>query len=468
MRKSSIMTIFWFVMLIWGFWTWQANANQPVDPLTPIATENTPNQDATKKIPTHHDPAAPVLIYLIIMLAAARIGAEILERMKQPGVLGELIMGVIIGNIILLNSNWNFLEPLRVQHITVDWAKEVDVLARLGVIILLFQVGLESSLHEMKRVGIASFIVAALGVTAPFILGYFVSMFMVKQLPPNIMPSHVHIYVGATLTATSVGITARVLRDLGKLQTDEARIILGAAVIDDIMGLVILAVVSGIVIAGTVSAGTIVWISLKALIFFVGAILIGTKFFNFIGKYFYRFQSPGWKTIILITTAFSFAWLADLIGLAPIVGAFAAGLILEETHFKTMNLDAATMTELMHPMGQFLVPLFFVLMGIQVRLETFAQLDVLSLAAVLTFVAILGKQLCAVGVGKGINRLAVGLGMIPRGEVGLIFASIGRSLGVVTDAIFSAIVIMVIVTTLVTPPVLKWAMERDTRTAELK
>lgn len=420
----------------------------------------------------HADPVAPILLALVVILVVAKLGSEIFERLGQPAVLGELLGGVLLGNLILLNPEWNFFEPLRAAVLQENWAIVIDSLARIGVIILLFEVGLESTVQGMMKVGASSLFVAVLGIIAPFGLGYAASWIFIKELPAQlaaIVPAdfslnYVHFFMGAVLCATSVGITARVFKDLGKLQTKEAQIILGAAVIDDVLGLIILAVVSGIVTAAELGQpmelGALLRLIGIAVLFLGGALVLGVYLVPKIMKQLKRLRTAGVMLISALLFAFLLSYLANAAGLAAIVGAFAAGLILEEVHFKGFR-EEIHIEELLKPIATLLVPIFFVLMGIQVRLETFADLSVLGVAAGLTIAAIIGKQICGWGVlEKGLDRLTVGVGMIPRGEVGLIFAGIGKSLKVIDDATFSAVVIMVIVTTLITPPVLKVTLAR--------
>ncbi len=268
-----------------------------------------------------------------------------------------------------------------------------------------------------------------------------------------------------------MGITARVLKDLKREQSKEARIILGAAVLDDVMGLVILAVVTGAIAAaargGSLELATVAVILAKALVFLFGAIAIGAAVSRKLFGIASHLKSRGVLLSMGLGFCFLLSWLASLIGLAPIVGAFAAGLILEDTHYRSfVEKGEHELEELVHPLAEFLVPVFFVLMGARTNLASFAQPGVMALAAALTAAAILGKQVCSAGVlERGLNRLAVGVGMIPRGEVGLIFASIGQTLlvagkPVVGPTTFSAVVVMVIVTTMITPPALKWSLER--------
>lgn len=426
----------------------------------------------------HADPVAPLLLALIVILATAKAAGELFERMGMPAVLGELIGGIVLGNLILLNPAWTFFEPLRAAALDVHWAVIIDGLARLGVIILLFEVGLESTVQGMMKVGASSFMVAVLGVVAPFILGYGTSWIFIRELPPQIaqsMPAgfslhYVHLFIGCVLCATSVGITARVFQDMGRLHTQEAQIILGAAVIDDVLGLIILAVVTSIVSAAelgqSVQIGSIFKLIGIAVVFLGGALTLGTLLIPKMMRLLARLRTAGVMLLSSLLLAFLLSYLAGLAGLATIVGAFAAGLLLEKVHFQEFREDI-DIFHLIKPVSAFLVPIFFVLMGIQVRLESFANLSVLGIAGGLTLAAIIGKQLCTFGVlDPGLNRASIGVGMIPRGEVGLIFASIGRSLNVVDDATFSAIIIMVIVTTLATPPLLKILITRwDKKTA---
>ncbi|MFN2491681.1 MAG: cation:proton antiporter [Pyrinomonadaceae bacterium] len=403
-----------------------------------------------------------VLLGIAIIFIVARTGGELFERIRQPAVMGELLGGIFIGNLFL--SGFTGLETLKTNEI-------IAALAELGVIVLLFEVGLESNLKEMLEVGWSSLLVAVLGVVAPFFLGWAVSAYFIPD-----EPRLVHIFIGATLCATSVGITARVFKDIGKLATREARIILGAAVIDDILGLLILAVVAGAIKATatgvSLSVGSVGLIAVKALFFLVASIVVGQLVMPRLLRGAGRLENRG----VLLTLSLSFclilAWIATKVGLAPIVGAFAAGLVLDDTHYKPARArKERELGELLQPVSMMLVPIFFVVMGMKVDLRLFARIEILGFALVLTAAAILGKQLCSLGVlQRGTNRLAVGLGMIPRGEVGLIFAGIGAALmlpnvagvaqPVVSTGTFGAVVIMVIVTTLVTPPLLKWVLTR--------
>jgi len=401
-----------------------------------------------------------VLIGVAIMLVMAKVGGEIFERAGQSAVLGELCAGIVLGNLVLFG--FNRVEPLKTNE-------TIAALAELGVIILLFEVGLESDVKEMVEVGWSALLVAVLGVIAPFFLGWAVSAYFIPG-----EARLAHIFIGATLCATSVGITARVFKDLGKLATREARIILGAAVIDDVLALLILAVVAGAIKAagtgGVLSFFDVGLIALKSLAFLIGAIVIGHFLMPRMLHGAGRLETRGVLLTLAISCCLFLAWASAKVGLAPIVGAFAAGLILDEVHYKHgREQPERDLSDLLQPVSTVLVPIFFVLMGLKVDLRLFTRGDILGLALALTVAAIVGKQICALGViERGVNRLAVGLGMIPRGEVGLIFAGIGATLmlpaasgasePVISSAIFGAVVIMVIITTLITPIALKWSL----------
>jgi Kef-type K+ transport system membrane component KefB len=394
---------------------------------------------------------------LAIILAAAKLGGDLATRVRQPAVLGELVAGVLLGNLGLIGITG--LQGLATNP-------TLDALAQVGVIILLFEVGLESTVRDMLKVGATALLVATLGVIAPFALGWWVGALLLPGDGP-----YAHAFLGATLTATSVGITARVLRDLGKGATREARVILGAAVVDDVFGLVILAVLSGLITAanaGTPMAyGSVGLIVAKAVVFLCGAIAVGLLAAPRLFGLASRLQGRGVLLATALVICFAMSWVASLIGLAAIVGAYAAGLVLEDVHYRPFTeRGERPLGELLQPVGAFLVPLFFVLMGMRVDLTAFTHSEILGLAALLTVAAIAGKQACALGaIGGKLDRLTIGLGMIPRGEVGLIFANIGLGLTiagrpVIAATTYSAIVIMVIVTTLVTPPALRWSLER--------
>lgn len=436
-------------------------------------TRTTESQTHSQSAPTsgHEDPVTPLLLGLSIVLLAAKVGGELMLRLKLPAVLGELLVGVLLGNLVLVGID--SFEFLRVGSQTPgDHGQRVvaitlDMLARVGVILLLFEVGLESNIHEMRKVGWSSLLVAILGVVAPFGLGWLVGQWM---LPAETW--HVHMFIGATLCATSVGITARVLKDLRQTDSPVAKIVLGAAVIDDVLGLVLLAVVQAVIVQGTASLQEVGWIAGKAFLFLMGSVIFGDWLSPRLFRLAAALRVHGMLMVTGLLFCFALAWLASHMGLAPIVGAFAAGMILDKKHYETLEArEERSLEDWVIPVTMLLVPIFFVMMGFQVDLRSFRDPSVLLLAAAITAAAIVGKQVCSIGVlSRGIDRLSVGIGMIPRGEVGLIFAAIGQELttgghAVISPAVYSAIVVMVMVTTLMTPPLLSWSLQRGNRNA---
>ena len=423
-----------------------------------------------------HDAYALTFLWIAVVLIAAKVSG-LIEKLGQPAVLGELLMGVALGNLALFGIT--IFEPIKVDPMILFFAE-------LGVVILLFQIGLESNIKEMTQVGYRAVMVAIAGIVFPFALGaYIVGPYLMPGLDLN-----TYLFIGAALTATSVGITARVFKDLGKLKIKESQIVLGAAVIDDVMGLVILAVVTAMVVAGSITAGAVGFIVFKAIAFLGGAIIIGQITAPYVGDAFSRIHTGvGMKFALAFSVGLVMAYLANLIGLAPIIGAFAGGLILDEVTFKrfrrpefceeldevSKTLDNGTKVKLdevsrrydhkhvenlMEPVAQVFVPIFFVVTGMMVDLTTFADTAIILTALGLTLAAIVGKAIAGAFAGKGVNRWVIGFGMVPRGEVGLIFATIGMGLGVITDGVFSAVIIMVIITTLITPPILSAMLKR--------
>lgn len=420
--------------------------------------------------------AALTFLWIAVILLAAKLSG-LVEKFGQPPVLGELIMGIVLGNLAL--AGISLFEPIKESAI-------IAFLAELGVVMLLFQIGLESNIHEMRMVGPRAFLVAAIGVVAPFLLGtYVIGPFLLPDLSFN-----AYLFLGAALTATSIGITARVFQDLGRVHDKEAQIVLEAAVIDDIMGLIILAVVSAIVTVGSISLGGVSWIIAKALIFLFGAIILGQIFAPSLGKAFSKISTgTGMKFTLAISLGLIFAFLADGVGLAPIVGAFAAGLVLDPVHFRffkdpqiiedvkkalshtskdvkqkilaSMEPHAKRHVEdTIEPIAHLLVPIFFVMTGMAVNLEVFADPSLLLVALGVTLIAIIGKIVSGLVAGD-VRKSIVGWGMVPRGEVGLIFAALGKSLGVISEEVFGILVIVVILTTLVVPPVLSFLLKRE-------
>ncbi len=386
------------------------------------------------------------LLALILIFVGAKLFAELVGRIGQPSVLGELAAGVVlgVGGLKLVDPN---------AHVIV-------LLADVGVIILLFETGLATDLGELLKEGWRSLAVAAVGVVLPFVGGY---VFAVAFGYTNL----VAIFLGAALTATSVGITVRVLTDLGKLATKEAKIILGAAVVDDIIGLIILAVVRDLGLAGEVSVAKVIWITALAVGFFVVAIVVGTVFAPRLVRVVDKMRTSG--TLIVASVAFAFLWAlgAELAGSATIVGAFAAGLALGRTHkFEVIAKD-------LKPLAYIFTPIFFVKIGADVDIRYFnpfnsANHAILIVGGSLFVIAMIGKAVAGFVIfDRRVNSTAVGIGMAPRGEVGLIFAEVGRRAGIVSGDLFAAVVTVMALTTFVAPPLLKFTMVRRPRRKSL-
>lgn len=408
----------------------------------------------------HEELMGSLLLALVVLLPMAKLAGLGAESIGQPAVMGELVAGMILGNLALFDFH-------ALEYLKTDPA--VEVLAGLGVILLLFEVGLESSLGDLVKVGLSSLLVAVIGVVLPFSLGWGVSSLL---LPDRSF--YVHLFIGATLCATSVGITARVLQDLKKIRSPEARIILGAAVMDDVLGLMILAVVSGMIMGANIgvplSAGSLVWLLLKVVLFLAASLLVGVFFIPRLFRQAAKAKIQGMLFSLSLAFCFLLSYLATLIDLASIVGAFAAGLILEGVPFEEyLREEERSLEDMIHPISAFLVPLFFMRMGLMIDLQSLFRLDILGLALALIIAAVLGKLICGLGVmERGLDRLSIGIGMVPRGEVGLIFAGVGLTLSVggervVDQALFAAVLLMVMVTTFITPPLVQWSFGRSKR-----
>lgn len=386
------------------------------------------------------------LLVLAAILAAGKLLGEGAERLGLPSVLGELIAGVLLGPSLLGIIPGPGTESFEL----------IRVLAELGVILLLFEVGLETDLKEMARVGPAALAVACVGVAVPFLLGY---LYWGKVPHPMTGDSGdlgtVAIFVGATLTATSVGITARVLSDIGKMDTSEAKVILGAAVVDDVVGLVILSVVSGLAGGASVTLFGIGRTFLVAAGFLVVAVAVGNTLVPRITDRFSQMRARGVVVVFAIAFALALAALAGSVGSAMIIGAFAAGLILRTTR------QAHAVEQQVQPVAAVLAPVFFVNVGAAADLSLLnpnreGAGGLLLVAGTLTLLAIIGKLVAGwAAPWARMDRLMVGVGMVPRGEVGLIFADVGRRAGLLGDATFSAVLLMVMATTFVAPVALK-------------
>jgi Kef-type K+ transport system membrane component KefB len=408
-----------------------------------------------------HDEVTRVLFALALVLLLARLAGQVAVAWKLPPVLGELTVGVLLGNLTLVGID--ALEFIRDDAV-------LEVLAQVGIVLLLFSVGLQSELRKLLAVGASALRVAFIGVVVPFLLGFGTSRLFLPLADPL-----VHVFVGATLCATSVGISARVLQDLGRVESREGEVILGAAVVDDVLGLLILGVVTALAAqraSGMPLEFGMVAIPLATAMLFFALVVPAGLFLS--PRLFASITGPPTRSILLVSAlflCFAFAALANVAGLAAIVGAFAAGVAMDDAHYAHAAHETALpshhgLEDLVDPLVGVFAPIFFVVVGMRVDLTALLRFEVLAFAATLTVVAVVGKMLCGVGVREpGIDRSAVGLGMIPRGEVGMIFAGVGATTLIAGEPIldgsaYAALILTVFATTIATPPLLARALER--------
>ncbi|MTJ12703.1 cation:proton antiporter [Anabaena sp. UHCC 0187] len=424
---------------------------------------------------------AAVLLSLVVIYFASKLGGELCNKVGLPAVLGELLGGVVIGVSVLhllvfpeggtdTSSSliMTFLQltagltPEATPQVFAAQSEVISVLSELGVIILLFEIGLESNLKDLMAVGIQAVVVAIVGVVVPFAAGTvgLMTIFGVGAIPA--------IFAGAALTATSIGITSKVLSELGRLNSKEGQIILGAAVIDDVLGIIVLAVVASLAKDGVVDVGNVIYLIVSATSFIIGAIVLGNVFNKSFVAIADKLKTRGEVVIPAFIFAIIMAYLASVIHLEAILGAFAAGLVLEETD-KRKELQKQVI-----PIADMLVPVFFVTVGAKTDLGVLnpaipTNREALIMATFLITVAIIGKVVTGLTVfgQPGINRLAIGVGMIPRGEVGLVFAGVGAASGVLSKPLGAAIIMMVIITTFIAPPLLKFVFPEPNTAANL-
>ncbi len=422
----------------------------------------------------HHSPK--IFIVLAAILVAAKI-FHLIEKIKLPPVVGELVAGIFLGNLTLLG--FHYFDEVIANDV-------VSFLAEMGVIILLFQIGLESNAQELTKVGGKSIRVALIGAFLPFILGSYL-------IGPMLLPGQsmaTYLFLGAALAATSVSIPSKVLMDMGQMKTKAAKIFLGATVIDDILGLIMLAVISALVSTGEMNMFNIAMIFFKSFAFLLGSVVIGQLIAPYLGRAFSKINTGmGTKFTFAMSFCLLFAGIAAMIGLEPIIGAFAGGLVLDHVHFnrfkdpkiirqvkeslssykgsmrekieKVLNFHShRSIEDIIEPLSLFLAPIFFVVTGMSVKLETLMNWQTILLALVLTVAAIFGKVAGGLAL-KEKYRFVVGLAMVPRGEVGLIFAAVGQSLGVLSDQVFSVIVMTVLLTTIAGPFLLAQAIKKQ-------
>jgi len=389
-----------------------------------------------------------ILVDLFIIFAAAKLAGELFLRLKQPAIVGEVLAGVVIGPYalgLIGSPSPDFVTLFHGDREAAIQSLDVvyDVIAELGVIILLFFVGLETKLSELMAVRTRAMAVGVLGIIFPWVLGFG---FIYATGRSDVESA----FVATAMVATSVGITARVLGDLGVIRSEEARIILGAAVVDDILGLLLLAVVSSWG-AGDLDVVELGLTAALAVGFVVFAASVGTRVTRRYSIHLERLHLENGPFLVSMLLMLGLSALAGVIGLAAIIGAFLAGLMLAEAE-ESFELQRQS-----RPVYEFLTPFFFVIIGTKVDVGAFEDLEVLATALAVTALAIVGKLAGGTLGARGLpvrDAFIVGVGMVPRGEVGLVAAGIGAGIGAVSNDMFTVVVFMSIATTLVAPPAL--------------
>ncbi|MBL1174718.1 cation:proton antiporter [Pantanalinema sp. GBBB05] len=417
---------------------------------------------------------AGVLLSFMVIYLASKLGGEICARLDLPPVLGELVGGVLVGvsalhllvfpeggvdgtNSLLMHvlQMTAGFDVTAIPSIFEAQSEVISVLAELGVVILLFEIGLESDIKELLRVGPQATIVAVVGVVTPFALGT-AGLMLVFGVPT--VPA---VFAGAALTATSIGITAKVLAEIDRLTSREGQIIIGAAVMDDVLGIIVLAVVASLARNGSVQVSNVVFLIISAAAFLIGSIWLGRLLMPFFVSLVDNLKTRGQLLVMGLIFGYGLSYIAAVIHLEAILGAFAAGLILAETN-KRKELE-----ELVIPIADMLVPIFFVSVGARTDVSVLNPFvpenrEGLIMASFLILIAIVGKVVTGATVFgmPGINRLAIGVGMVPRGEVGLVFAAVGSASGALSKSLEAAIIVMVILTTFLAPPLLRVVFTR--------
>jgi Kef-type K+ transport system membrane component KefB len=404
---------------------------------------------------------AHLVLQLAVILFAAKLGGELFERwLKQPGVLGELLAGVAIGpfalggmSLPLVGALFGHQAPVEAVSV-VPVSNELWAVAQIGAVILLFYAGLETDFNLFFRYSGPAFATAMGGVILPFVFGDLATVaFGLAREPLD----PVALFMGAIMTATSVGITARVLGDIHKLDTPEGVTILAGAVIDDVLGIIVLAIVVSLGASGDVSLGNLAQVAGKAMGFWIGLMAVGILLSGWISKFLSWFQSSGAAVALALAIAFLAAALAESVGLAMIIGAYSIGLALSNTDI------AETLREPMESLYHSLVPIFFVVMGMLVDFHAMAAVLVFGL--VISLLAIVGKVFgCGLpALAVGFNRWGagrIGVGMMPRGEVALIVAGVGLSRGIIQPDIFGVSIMMTFITTVLAPMALVPVFQR--------
>lgn len=386
----------------------------------------------------HH--GAEILLTLFAIFVAAQVGAEIAQRLKLPGVVGEIVAGCVIGPSAL---GWISVEQIQS-------GTPLDVLAEIGVVLLLFSVGLETRLEDLKKVGRSAFLVGLLGVVVPFVCGALWAHGSGFEWMKSL-------FVAAAFVATSAGITARVLQELGVITRIESRVILGAAVIDDILAMLLLGVVTSLQGGGGINIGSLLLVLAQAIGFVAVIGWVGTRVMRRRAHWLDRPINPLSPLTIALAICLGLAFLSTEFGLAAIIGAFLAGMIASEMH------QREELEHQMQPLLALLTPFFFVITGAKIDLGVFSNAEALWMLLIVTVIAVISKFvggfLGALSLGRN-GATIVGVGMVPRGEVGVVIASLGLAAGVFTNQTYAVIVAMSLLTSIITPPLLAVLLKR--------
>ncbi|MFQ5863322.1 MAG: cation:proton antiporter [Candidatus Brocadiales bacterium] len=411
-----------------------------------VTTAKVPGGPGSELDIWHAEPVSDFLLAILILVAAGEIGKNVARALNLPVVLGELLMGILLGNVYFF-SGWSFFEFL---HTT----PSIRIPADFGAIVLLLSIGLHTDLNKLLRAGPSCFLVALGGVIAPGGLGYLVGHFLLPDASV-----YTRLFLAITLCATGVGIIARVFDEIGKSRSNEARVIIGAAIIDDVLVLLILGVVSSVILMGGLTVTSLAISGVTAVGFVAAIVAISLKLSKAFGDIVTRKFPETMKVFLVVVVCLLLAYLAESIGLATIVGSFGAGLLLRHIRLRDLDGEEHGLEEIVRPAYMIFVPIFFVFVGTQVRLESLLNWHSALIGISITAAAMLGKLFCGVCVTeKGINRLAVGVGMAPRAVVTITLAGIGLDLGVLSEDLFSAIIIVVAFTALVAPLLLKFVL----------
>lgn len=391
-----------------------------------------------------HDSLNSTLLYLGIILLAA-ICAMLINKLKQPAVLGQILIGSALA--VLAHYKISFFPDL-IHNETLGF------LAELGSIMLLFEIGLESSIDEIKHAGKNAIIVAITGVVVPFTLGYYILAPLTSPTPSV----NLSLFMGSMLAVTSTGISVSVFKDMGILRQKAAQIVLAASILDDIAGLILLSIISGLITVGHIDLIQMMLTLLYITLFFSISIIIGKWILPFIIKNLLSKISLNTDMLILslITICMFFSIVASSIGLATIIGAFIAGLIIDKQAFARYPNKHEHLANHITPIGKFLIPVFFIYAGMQVDIIAAMNIATIKLAAIISIFAVASKSVCGIFLPKQINKWLIGFGMVPRGEIGIIFALTGLKFKLIDNDLFTALLLMVVITSVITPIMLDY------------